>query len=132
MPPRKSELSDPSYAYGVPSRLFRPKWALKRTERSSTEVLLGFELTSCNDSDGQSIVISGTDSSASANKSALGETPKHSSSDIDIINKNTSGYLSSLLTLQDLIRISLVVATVIACLMLSLRLTNWLALLVLY
>ena len=52
-------------------------------------------ITSCNDGDGQSKVISGTDSSARTNKSALGETPKHSSSYIDIINMNTSGYLSS-------------------------------------
>ena len=50
-------------------------------------MLLGFELTSCNDSEDLSIVISGTDSSASANKSALGETPKHYSSDTDINNK---------------------------------------------
>ena len=28
---RKRELSAPSYAYGAPSRLFRPKWALKRS-----------------------------------------------------------------------------------------------------
>ena len=53
-------------------------------------MLLGFELTSCNDSEDLSIVISGTDSSASANKSALGETSKHYSSDTDINNKNTS------------------------------------------
>ena len=32
-------------------------------------------ITSCNDCDGPSTVISGTDSSAAANKSALGETP---------------------------------------------------------
>ena len=56
---------------------------------------LDTNITSCNDCDGQSTVISGTDSSAAANKSAPGETPKHSSSYIDIINKNTSGYLSS-------------------------------------
>ena len=95
-------------------------------------MLLGFELTSCNDSEDLSIVISGTDSSASANKSALGETPKHYSSDTDINNKNTSGYLSSLSTLQDQIIISLVATTVKVCLMLSMGLTNWLALLVLY
>ena len=51
----------------------------------------------CNDGDGQSNVISRTDSSASGNKSALGETPKQSPSDI---NGDNNRYLTSLSTLQ--------------------------------
>jgi hypothetical protein len=56
---------------------------------------LDMNIACCNDGNGQSHVISRTNSSASDNKSAFGVTPKHFSSYIDIINKNTSGKLSS-------------------------------------
>jgi hypothetical protein len=58
---------------------------------------LDMNIACCNDGDGQSNVISRTDSSASGNKSALGETPKQSTSDI---NGDNNRYLTSLSTLQ--------------------------------
>ena len=77
----------------VCSALYNATPVLELLEPKGLELLRGSDMniTSCNDGDGQSKVISGTDSSAGTNKYALGETPKHSSSYIDIINKNTSG-----------------------------------------
>ena len=59
-------------------------------------------ITSCHDGDGKSNVISRIDSLAGANKFALAETRKQSSSEINGDKNITTRHLSSLTTLHKL------------------------------